>query len=93
MHVETWNAGAEHDDAIRARLKAVLLDLGYHPLDESWGVAGSQEIARWEFAGPLGGLTVEAETYVGLTISGPSAAVNEVRSRLQGRPISREENR
>ena len=80
--VESWNVGAEYDKAIQARLKSVLLELGYRLSDKWWGVGGSQEISHWKFTGVLGDLTVEAETYVGLTITGPSAAINEVRSRM-----------
>ena len=83
MPIETWNAGPEYDNAIQRRLKTVLLDLGYRPSDKWWGVGGSQEISHWEFAGVLGNLTVEAETHVGLTITGPDAAVSEVRARME----------
>jgi hypothetical protein len=85
--VETWSAGPEYDSAIQARLKAVLLELGYRPSTKWWGVGGSQEISNWEFTGALGDLTVEAETYVGLTITGPNTAISEVRTRMASRAV------
>jgi hypothetical protein len=81
--IETWNAGPEYDNAIQRRLKTVLHDLGYRPSDQWCGVGGSQEISHWRFTGALGDLTVEAETYVGLTITGPDVAVSEVRARME----------
>lgn len=85
MPIETWKAGPEFDNANQGRLKAVLLDLGYLPVSRWWGVGGSQEVSHWEFAGALGKLTVEAETYIGLTITGPDAAVKEVRVRMESK--------
>jgi hypothetical protein len=61
----------------------VLLDLGYSPTDKWWGVGGSQEISHWAFVGARGDLTVRAETYVGLTITGPDVAVRDVRARME----------
>jgi hypothetical protein len=61
----------------------VLLDLGYRPTDKWWGVGGSQEVSHWEFTGALGIVTIEAETYVGLTVTGPDVAVSEVRARME----------
>jgi hypothetical protein len=80
--IETWTVGPEYDDAIQSRLKAVLLELGYSPQDQWWGVAGSQEITHCELRGALGNLIVEAETYVGLTVTGADVAVSEVRERI-----------
>jgi hypothetical protein len=85
--IETWNAGPEYDNVIKARLKAVLLELDYRPSNTWWGVGGSQEISHWEFTGALGNLTVEAETYIGLTITGPTAAVREVRARMASQAV------
>jgi hypothetical protein len=81
--VKTWNAGPEHDDAVRLRLKTVLLELGYSPAWSWWSIGGSQEISHWELTGALGNLIVEAETYVGFTITGPDGAVSRVRSRME----------
>jgi hypothetical protein len=85
--IETWRAGPEYDNAVQRRLKAVLLELGYRPSIKWWGVGGSQELLHWELAGALGELTVEAETYIGLTITGPDAAVNIVRARMESMTV------
>jgi hypothetical protein len=85
--VETWRAGPEYDNAIQRRLKAVLLELGFRPSNRWWGVGGSQEVSHWEFSGTLGKLTVEAETYIGLTITGHDAAVSVVRARMESMTV------
>ena len=82
MAVETWVVGAEFDVSLQRALGAALRNLGYVLDDESWGVGGSQELRRWVVDAPLGQLVVEAETYVGLSISGPATAVSAVRRKM-----------
>ena len=74
--------GAEFDANLQRVLGAALRDLGYVLDDESWGVGGSQELHKWVFDAPLGQLVVEAETYVGLSISGPIEVVSAVRQQM-----------
>jgi hypothetical protein len=84
--VETWVVGAEHDEALFVALGAALRKLGCTPEDDAWGVAGSQELSRWVLKSSFGELVVEAETYVGLSVSGPVEAVNALRLQMaQGR--------
>jgi hypothetical protein len=80
--VETWVVGEEFDASLQRALGAALRELGYVLDDESWGVGGSQELLRWILDAPLGQLVVEAETYVGLSVSGPAAAVDAVRRQM-----------
>jgi len=80
--VETWVVGAEFDVNLQRTLGAALRSLGYVLADESWGVGGSQELRRWILNAPLGQLVVEAETYVGLSISGPVEVVSAVRQQM-----------
>ena len=88
MAIETWVVSAEFDASLQRALGAVLKGLGYVLDDESWGVGGSQELHRWVLDAPLGRLVVEAETYVGLSISGPAAAVSAVRRQMAVEPVS-----
>lgn len=79
MSTTSWVAGSEHEPEVLANLGTALRGLGYE-LHDSWdGVGGSQDIAHWEVAGPLGSLTIECETYIGVTVEGPTALVAELR--------------
>ena len=82
MPREIWNAGPEYDHAVTARLRSVLAALGYEAREERWGLGGSQEIMRVELSGPRGRIEVEAETYVGITVSGDADAIAEIRSAI-----------
>jgi hypothetical protein len=61
--------GDEYDQHLRAVLVQVLLQLGAVLENRNWVVAGSQEVETflWQLAGQ--DITVEAETYMGLSIS------------------------
>lgn len=83
MPIETWIAGAEHDESASTRLRAALESLGYMPKAQWWGVGGSQEVTHIELAGPAGLIEVEAETYVGLTVKGESNAIAEIRKAIE----------
>lgn len=70
--------GDEYDDAIKRRLMTKLRDLGATPLSSDWGVAGSQELDSLsvELQGEI--ISVQSETFVGLSISGPHALVDKI---------------
>lgn len=74
--------GSEHDiDLTNAALQA----LGEHGADEvsrNWAVAGSQEISRALFSLNGSPLTLEAETYVGLSLTGERSIVDAVSARV-----------
>jgi len=82
VDVETWVVGAEHDKALFLALGAALRKLGCTLEDNTWGVAGSQELGRWVLESSLGQIVVEAETYVGLSVSGPIEAVDALRLQM-----------
>ena len=84
MDTETWVVGAEYEGPQFGKLGRALRELGYAPLPPEYGVGGSQEIRTWRAVGPLGELVVEAETYIGLTLSGPKLLVGSVRERVLG---------
>lgn len=77
--VETWVVGSEYDGPHFDRLRMALTTVGYRAVDSTWGVGGSQELRTWDIEGPDGPLHIEAETYVGLTVSGSPALVATIR--------------
>lgn len=70
------------DEATRRRLKVALRMAGARRVGHWWGLGGSQEITRWTFEVDDAHRTVEAETYIGLTLSGEGAAVAAVTRHL-----------
>ena len=78
MQAKKWVVGDEYDKVAFARLKQVLSDLHYSIHDQWNGVAGSQDIHHWTAVGRGGRLTIESETYVGLSIEGPSSLVADL---------------
>lgn len=75
--------GDEYDRDLRAALLTALLESGATLKDRWSGVGGSQEVSREEWETVHGAVTVEAETYVGLSIEGPEAAVAPIVRRLE----------
>jgi hypothetical protein len=75
METMSWLVAEEHDTDAFARLGTALKALGYVLNDQKWGVVGSQEISTWELCSPTGSVIVTAETYMGLSVSGPPALV------------------
>ena len=71
---ETVVLGEEHDDRLREVLGKVLKGLGATQRSSSWGLGGSQVVESLDVIldGEL--LHVEAETYMGLSITGSPAA-------------------
>ena len=79
----TTTLGAEFDAMLRGRAVSILKTLGAKKRGGWWGVGGSQEIARTEFVWRGHEVALEDETYVGLTLSGPSELVDQVVARLE----------
>ncbi len=80
---EKWIIGPEYDERVFRRLGGALRDLEFE-IDESWwGVAGSQEVSRWELRSPYGAVIVEAETFCGLSVEGPEELVHRIRQRFE----------
>jgi hypothetical protein len=79
MQMTTWLVGPEYDETIFKRLGNALSSMGFKTSDHWEGLAGSQEIQNWKFICNSGELTVEAETYVGLSVKGSPELVQQVR--------------
>ena len=83
MEKTRWLVGPEHDQAVRQRLNAALGRCGFEVRNASYGMAGSQEVSQWSAIGPAGRLEVEAETYIGLTVEGPTHLVEFAKAEFQ----------
>jgi hypothetical protein len=72
--------GDEFDDSLRGKLAEVLCELGAIPLrGPNQFVVGSQDLEELDVIIDGRSLHIEAETYVGLSISGPTDLVEQVR--------------
>ena len=83
MQAKKWVVGDEYDEAAFARLKRALGDLQYSVRDRWTGVAGSQDIQHWTAVSPGGQLTIESETYIGLSVEGLSSLIADLKARYE----------
>jgi hypothetical protein len=70
--------GDEYDDALRTRLFDVLRDLGAEMSAGARALAGSQDLETCRLRLDGAEVVVEAETYIGLSLSGPADIVDKV---------------
>jgi hypothetical protein len=77
--------GDEYDEALREVLMTVLKTMGGRPQSREWGVGGSQELGTLVVGVGGGSLLVESETYVGLSITGDEALVEEIAAAVAAR--------
>ena len=70
--------GDEYDEKLRASLDRVLKKLGARKRNSDWGVAGSQEILISKFIVDGKEITIESETFMGLTVEGDPELVDKV---------------
>jgi len=74
----TENIGAEYDDKVWESLKSAIKELNGKVVDEQWALAGSQELECFEVFIEGSKVEVESETYVGISISGPSPLIKRI---------------
>ncbi len=74
---------SEHDLEAANALLRVLREVGAQEVARDYAVVGSQEINTLRFTLDGLPLSVEAETYVGLSVTGQAKAVETITSRLQ----------
>ncbi len=70
--------GSEYDDALRQALMDCLASLGADIAARQWGLGGAQIIETMKISLGRDLIVVEAETYVGLSISGDARVVERV---------------
>ena len=75
--------GNEYDEKLIKSLFLTLQEIGAVKKDESSALVGSQDyyLVRYEVNNLI--LTVEIETYIGVTLSGPSNVVREISNKLK----------
>jgi hypothetical protein len=83
MQARKWVVGDEYDEVAFARLKQALSDLQYSIRDQWNGVAGSQDIHHWMAVSPAGELTIESETYAGLSVEGLSSLIADLQAQYE----------
>ena len=83
----SWNVGPEYEGPHIHRLLEALKELGYVRENQSHGVAGSQQVLSSEWTGPHGQLQIDAETYIGLVVTGSELNILELR-RVYERPVA-----
>lgn len=74
--------GPEFDQRLRRILVEVLRDIGAKVLDADWSVVGSQELETVKFELQGRTIEVEAETYIGLSLTGDESDVDEIAHRV-----------
>jgi hypothetical protein len=80
MSMQRWVISPEYDEQSFRRLGAVLAQLGF-AVQANWNaLAGSQDISHWQLSSPIGSLTIERETYVGLWVEGSPEVVERLRT-------------
>jgi len=72
--------GPEYDLGLQEILRGVLEELRGVELSHGWGVGGSQELETAEVRIGAQRVTVEAETYIGLSVRGPEELVERIRT-------------
>jgi hypothetical protein len=77
--------GSEYDDTLRAALTDCLTELGADVAARQWGLGGSQILETTKVSVGKDVLVVEAETYVGLSISGEARLVDRIAAKLAAR--------
>lgn len=81
--ITTVVLGDEYDDVLRDALRDVLLSNGAVGVDRSWGLGGSQEIETLKVRLGDDVITIEAETFIGLTISGTKSVVDDITQKVR----------
>lgn len=77
--------GNEYDTRLKSVLSQVLNDMGYQCQGESYGIGGSQELQTRHFKRDDDSITIESETYIGLSITGNPEIIKKVEAEVKKR--------
>lgn len=75
--------GNEYDQLLRKVTTAVLLKNNGIILNKDWAIGGSQEVEQLEARVGDNNILVEAETYIGLSISGDSILIETLANQIK----------
>ncbi len=75
--------GPEYNETLRTTVMDVVEQLGASVESRNWSVAGSQEIETVQARLADQEIIIEAETYIGLSITGDEDTVNEISERVR----------
>jgi hypothetical protein len=89
MMQKTIVLGDEFDDELRTDLVEVLRNVGAMVTQGEWAVAGSQELERMAVMLRGNVIVIEAETYIGLSITGHESDLAEIANLIAQRRRSR----
>jgi hypothetical protein len=76
---DCWVVGLEYGPSDFARLERALWELGYALTDESYTVGSTHRVSKWRACSRAGQLYVQSEAHTGLTLSGPTMLVAQVK--------------
>ncbi|MBB3461397.1 hypothetical protein [Rhizobium sp. BK377] len=79
----TVTLGPEYDQQLRATVMDVMRQLGASVESRNRSVAGSQEIETVQARLAGQEITIESETYIGLSITGDEHTINEISERVR----------
>ena len=85
--------GKEHDTELRDVLVHVLRELGAGVTDKSWRIGDSQEVETLQVGLQGRTVTVQAETFIGLSITGEPELVDRVVTAVRRHTGSRDAQR
>jgi hypothetical protein len=80
--IKTVILGSEFDQDLRKRVTDVMRELGASVTSGDWAVAGSQEIETLVVDLHGHAITIEAETYTGLSATGEEVVIDEIMQRM-----------
>lgn len=75
---KTVTLGTETDNALRQTILRVLKHMGAKAIDDSWALGGSQVVETLDVEIDGQALRIEAETYMGLSLTGPADLVDRI---------------
>ncbi|OAE43650.1 hypothetical protein [Agrobacterium tumefaciens] len=76
-------SGPEYNETLRTTVMDVMEQLGASVESRNWSVAGSQEIETVQARLADQEIIIEAETYIGLSITSDEDTVNEISERVR----------
>ena len=79
--------GDEYDDALFARLAVEIAALGGVITDKEWTLGGGQDVTVFQITLPDGNIEAVAETYIGLSLRGPTELVEQLARRVMPDPL------